>query len=181
MKNVFKVAVLSSALVSGSVFAMGATLEQGKSWTGIEGDIGKDTSGIYLDGNWRKNTDDGSQTGGVGAGYNLGLGPVMVNAGAKALYIEPRKGDSGVVFPVGLGVKVDLPFGLGLYGEGYSAADGMGNSVKNYTETNAGISWSPISLVTLKAGYRYAGVDGKKGRPDHTIYDGMYVSAGASF
>ena len=51
-----------------------------------------------------KNTDDGTTTGGVGAGYNFEVGPVMLNAGAKALYVGPKKGDNGVAFPVGGGV-----------------------------------------------------------------------------
>lgn len=51
----------------------------------------KSTSGLYTEGSWLKNTDDGTTTGGVGAGYNFEVGPVMLNAGAKALYVGPKK------------------------------------------------------------------------------------------
>ena len=36
------------------------------------------------------------------------VGPVMLNAGAKAIYVGPKKGDNGVAFPVGGGVNVAL-------------------------------------------------------------------------
>lgn len=54
-------------------------------------ELGKSSSGLYAESNWLKNTDDGTQTGGVGAGYNLEVGPVMLNAGAKAIYLGPKK------------------------------------------------------------------------------------------
>lgn len=175
--------ILLTALLaaSGSSFAMGVTAEQGKNFTNLNAEMGKDSSGIYLEGNWMKNTQDGIQVGGAGAGYNLELGPVMVNAGAKATYLGPKKGDSGVAFPIGGGVSVALTDSVKLYGEGYSAPEGLTNSVKNYVEANAGVSWTPVTPVTLKAGYRYAGVDGKNGRPGHTLVDGVYVGGGVSF
>ncbi|MBV4413646.1 porin [Enterobacteriaceae bacterium YMB-R22] len=141
MKNFFKAAALSSVLISGSVFAMGISLEKGKSWTNVEAEIGRGCGGLYAQGNWLKNTDNGEQTGGVGAGYNLNLGLAMLNAGAKALYIGPKKGDNGLAFPVGGGARIKLINGFALYGEGYIAPDGFSNSVRNYTEANAGVSW----------------------------------------
>ncbi len=66
-----------------------------------------------------------------------------------------------------------------MFGEGYVAPDGLNNSVKNYVEANGGVSWSPIGPVTLKVGYRHVSVDGKEGRPNHTLIDGAYVGAGS--
>ncbi|KAG6335989.1 hypothetical protein ID866_3111 [Astraeus odoratus] len=103
--------------------------------------MGKSSSGVYLESNWLKNTDDGTQTGGVGAGYNLEVGPVMLNAGAKAIYIGPKKGDNGVAFPIGGGVNVALTDSIHVYGEGYAAPEGLNNSVKNYVEANGGYKW----------------------------------------
>ncbi|ROH00718.1 porin, partial [Klebsiella pneumoniae] len=142
---------------------------------------GKSSSGLYAESHWLKNTDDGSQTGGVGAGYNLEVGPVMLNAGAKAIYLGPKKGDNGVAFPVGGGVNVALTDSIHVFGEGYVAPDGLNNSVKNYVEANGGVSWSPIGPVTLKVGYRHVSVDGKEGRPNHTLIDGAYVDGGVTF
>ena len=68
-----------------------------------------------------------------------------------------------------------------VFGEGYVAPDGLNNSVKNYVEANGGVSWSPIGPVTLKVGYRHVSVDGKEGRPNHTLIDGAYVGGGVTF
>ncbi|ROP62579.1 YfaZ precursor [Enterobacter sp. BIGb0383] len=181
MKKINVVLFASLIAASASSFAMGVTAEQGKNFTNLNAELGKDSSGVYLEGNWLKNTQDGIQLGGAGAGYNFALGPVMVNAGAKATWLEPKKGDNGVAFPVGGGISYALTDSLKLYGEGYSAPKSLTNSVKNYVEANGGISWTPITPVTLKAGYRYAGVDGKNGRPSHTLVDGLYVGGGVIF
>lgn len=178
-RNLLLVALLTAT--SGSAMAMGFTVEQSKNFSNFDLEMGKSSSGIYLESSWLKNTDDGTQTGGVGAGYNLGLGPLMVNVGAKALYLGPKKGDNGVAFPVGGGVSYALTDSINLFGEGYTAAEGMNNSVKNYVEANGGVSWTPFTPLTLKAGYRHVSVDGKNGRPNHTLIDGAYVGGGITF
>ena len=105
----------------------------------------------------------------------------MFNLGTKAVYIEPRKGDNGIAFPVGGGVNISLFDGLAIYGEGYSATKSQANSVKNYVEANAGMSWQPITPVMVKVGYRHVSVDGEKGRPGHTLIDGPYAGVGLTF
>ncbi|HIB5501135.1 TPA: YfaZ family outer membrane protein, partial [Klebsiella pneumoniae] len=114
--NILILAALTA--VSGSAMAVGFTVEQGKNFTNLNMEMGKSSSGLYAESHWLKNTDDGSQTGGVGAGYNLEVGPVMLNAGAKAIYLGPKKGDNGVAFPVGGGVNVALTDSIHVFGEG---------------------------------------------------------------
>lgn len=181
MKKLNLIVFASLIAASTSSFAMGVTVEQGKNFTNTNIEMGKTSSGVYLEGNWMKNTRDGIQLGGAGAGYNLELGPLMVNLGAKAMYLGPKKGDSGVAFPIGGGITYALTDSINVYGEGYSAPKSLANSVQNYAEANAGISWAPITPVILKAGYRYAGVDGKDGRPGHTLVDGLYLGGGVAF
>ena len=72
-------------------------------------------------------------------------------------------------------------YSIKVFGEGYVAPDGLNNSVKNYVEANGGVSWTPITPVTLKVGYRHVSVDGKDGRPGHTLIDGAYVGGGVTF
>ncbi|WP_049292258.1 YfaZ family outer membrane protein [Franconibacter helveticus] len=180
-KSVKAALLIAAFAVSSSALAMGGTIEQGKNFTSMNFDLGKTSSGTYIEGGWTKNTDDGNSYGGAGVGYNLELGPIMLNAGAKAVYLEPKKGDDGVAFPVGGGITISLPAGFAIYGEGYSAPDGLTNSVKNYVEADGGISWSPVGPVILKAGYRYAGVDGEKGHPGHRLVDGPYIGGGIEF
>lgn len=179
--KIAKFAPLALIAASGSAFALGFTSEVGKDYTNLDMELGKSSSGLYLQSNWVKNIKDGAQVGGVGAGYNLALGPLMLNAGAKALYIGPKKGDNGMVFPIGGGVTYNVTDSIAIYGEGYSAPQGLGNSVKNYAEANGGVSWAPFTPLTVKVGYRYAGVDGKGGRPSHTLFDGVYAGAGLTF
>ncbi|MFV9671169.1 YfaZ family outer membrane protein [Pantoea sp. KXB45] len=167
--------------VSSSAMAMGLTAEQGKNYSVLDAEMGRSSGGIYLDSQWIKNTSDGVQIGQAGTGYNLELGPLMLTAGVKATYIGGKKGDDGVAFPVGGGIKLSLPADFAIYGEGYSAPEGLANSVKNFVEADGGISWSPLGPLVLKAGYRYAGVDGKDGRPGHTLIDGPYIGGGLTF
>jgi hypothetical protein len=77
-------------------------------------------------------------------------------------------------------VNVALTDSIHVFGEGYVAPDGLNNSVKNYVEANGGVSWSPVGPLTLKVGYRHVSVDGKEGRPNHTLIDGAYVAAALS-
>lgn len=181
MKKTQFIIACSLIMASGSALAMGFTAEQGKNFTNLNMEIGKSSSGLYAESNWIKNTHDGSQLGGVGVGYNLALGPLTANIGTKAVYLGPKKGDNGVAFPICGGIDLALTDSIHLYGEGYSAPEGLTNSVKNYVEANGGISWTPLTPLTIKAGYRHASVDGKDGRPGHTIIDGAYVGAGVTF
>ncbi|MBD8109431.1 YfaZ family outer membrane protein [Erwinia persicina] len=176
-----KIAALVLLCASSSAMALGVTAEQGKNYTNINAEAGKSSGGLYLESNWVKNTRDGVQIGEAGTGYNLELGPVLLSAGVKAAYIGARKGDNGVAFPVGGGVRISLPDNFALYGEGYSAPEYLTNSVKNFVEADGGISWTPMTPLTLKAGYRYAGVDGKDGRPGHTLIDGPFIGGGVTF
>jgi hypothetical protein len=111
-------------------------------------ELGKSSSGLYAESNWLKNTDDGTQTGGVGAGYNLEVGPVMLNAGARPS-LGPKKAITAWRSYRG-GVNVALTDSIHVFGEGYAAPEGLNNSVKNYVEANGGVSWTPITPVTLK-------------------------------
>ncbi|WP_428945060.1 YfaZ family outer membrane protein [Pantoea sp. FN060301] len=166
---------------SSSAMALGITAEQGKNFSNIQAEIGRSSSGLYIDGQWTKNTADGVQLAEAGTGYNLEIGPVMLSAGAKATYIGAKKGDNGIAFPLGGSVTLNLPGNFAIYGEGYSAPEHLANSVKNFVEADGGISWTPITPLTLKAGYRYAGVDGKDGRPGHTLIDGPFIGGGVVF
>lgn len=161
--------------------AIGLTSESGKEFTNVDAEMGKTSSGYYIQSDWAKNTKNGISTSGFGTGYNLKLGPLMLNAGAKAVYISPEKGDDGVAFPVGGGFSVNIFDGLQLFGEGYSAPHTMTNSVKNYVEANGGIAWTPMTPLRLNVGYRYSGVDGEDGRPGHRLIEGVYAGAGLTF
>ncbi|MCS5874288.1 YfaZ family protein [Klebsiella pneumoniae subsp. pneumoniae] len=137
--------------------------------------MGKSSSGLYAESHWLKNTDDGSQTGGVGAGLQPGSGPGDAQRRRRKPSTSGRKKAITASRFRSAGVNVALTDSIHVFGEGYVAPDGLNNSVKNYVEANGGVSWSPIGPVTLKVGYRHVSVDGKEGRPNHTLIDGAYV------
>lgn len=181
MKKFKLLLVICTATLSSSALAIGMTAEQGKNFTNLNAEIGKSSSGAYIEGNWLKNTEDGMYTGGLGLGYNLHLGPVMINAGAKAVYLEQKNGENGVTYPVGGGVIINLTDSIHLYGEGYTASNSISNSIKKYTEANGGISWTPFTPVTLKVGYRYVSAGVKEEHSSHNLIDGTYIGGGVTF
>ncbi|MBF7957416.1 YfaZ family outer membrane protein [Rahnella victoriana] len=185
--NTIKLAVAGSAIAVFMAFsapsqAMELGAKAGTDFTELNVGMGRQTSGLYIEGNWAKNTQNGRQIGGVSSGFNIPLGPAMINLGAKALYMQGSTSDNeGVAFPIGGGITVSFTDSLAFYAEGYSAPDALSNRVKSYTEADAGFSWVPVEPLKLKAGYRYVGLDGTAGNPDERIIDGAYLGAEMDF
>ncbi|MCL2892953.1 YfaZ family protein [Brenneria sp. MC1SB4.1] len=154
----------------------------GKNFTDVNIGQGQETSGLYINGGWTKNNQNGREVAGGEGGINLPAGPAMVNLGAQAKYIKGSKGNSeGVAFPVGAGIKVPFTDSVGFYASGYTAPRQLSNSAKNYVDADAGFNWSPVSPLTLKAGYRYIGMDGKNSRANERLIDGPYIGGKVSF
>lgn len=185
--NMIKTTVAGSALAmmmafAGQVQAIDMGAKAGTHFTELEGGMGRQTSGLYVDGNWAKNTQNGRQAAGVGAGFNIPVGPAMINLGAKAVYLQGSTSDNeGVAFPVGGGINIPFTDSLAFYAEGYAAPDSLTNRTKNYVEADGGFSWIPMAPVKVKAGYRYIGVDGSAGNPNERIIDGAYLGAELDF
>ncbi|MEZ1648525.1 YfaZ family outer membrane protein, partial [Enterobacter hormaechei] len=55
MKKLNILLLSALAAVSGSALAMGGTVEQGKNFTNLNLEMGKSSSGVYLESNWLKN------------------------------------------------------------------------------------------------------------------------------
>lgn len=179
--KIMSASLFSLVMLSSSSYAIGLSSETGKSFTGLDYELGKTSSGLYLQGDWFKNTKNGNYFGGGGLGYNFEFGSFILNVAAKTVYISPGNGSAGVTYPIGGGVTWKISDSFNLFAEGYNSNKAFNNSVRNYTEANSGISWKPIPLLTLKAGYRYAGIDGKKNKPSTTLIEGPYGSIGLSF
>ena len=60
MKKLNVLILSALTAVSGSALAMGGSIEQGKNFTSLNVEMGKSTSGLYTEGSWLKNTDDGT-------------------------------------------------------------------------------------------------------------------------
>lgn len=185
--NKIKSAIAASALVvmmaaAGQAQALELGAKAGSDFTELDVGMGRQTSGLYLSGNWAKDTKNGRQVGGIGAGFNIPVGPAMINLGAKSVYLQGTTSDNeGVAFPVGGGITITFTDSLAFYGEGYVAPDALNNSVKSYIEADGGLSWVPFRPLKLKAGYRYVGIDGTAGNPNERIIDGAYLGAELDF
>lgn len=162
--------------------AMDGMVSTGTHFTDVNIGMGQQSSGLYINGGWVKNNQNGREVAGAETGINLPVGPAMFNLGVQANYIKGSTGaGEGVVFPVGAGVKLPLVHGVGVYASAYSASRQLSNSAKNYLDVDGGLSWTPIDLVTLKAGYRYIGMDGKNNRPNERLVEGPYVAGQLNF
>ncbi len=84
MKKIHSILLISLLASSASALAMGFSAEQGKNFTNLNMEMGKSSSGVYLESNWIKNTQDGTQLGSGGVGYNLGTGPGDAECGRES-------------------------------------------------------------------------------------------------
>ncbi|WP_218656164.1 YfaZ family outer membrane protein [Enterobacter cloacae] len=178
-KTLTVVAILSTFSVGANAAEIGAQL--GTQHTELNALIAPEPTGIFYTANWANNYNDGRNSGGVGLGYQVSLGKADLYAGAKAIYMAPKKGDNGFAAPIGGGVRVHFSDEVYAYGEGYTAPRGLNNAVENYVEVDAGLAWQARDEVKLKAGYRHISVHGKSGTPNHTLLDGAYLGAALQF
>lgn len=179
-----KLLIITPALVALSSFSASAIEiggEVGTQHMQLKAATTTEGSGFKYNGSWTKNYQDGRSVGGAGVDYLLDLDFVQLHAGAKALYIAPKKGDNGFAAPIGGGIKIPLGEQVAIYGESYVAPRGLNNAVQKYVEVDAGVEFKANSNLVLNAGYRYMGVDGKSATPNHTLLDGPYIGARYNF
>jgi len=177
---------IASALIATSfipaAMAIDAGVNAGKNFTDVTVGMGQESEGLYINGNWIKNNENGREKTGAEAGINMRAGAVDVKVGVQADYVKGAYGDSeGVVFPVGAGVTLPVVSQIGIYGSMYTAPRQMSNTAKSYLDADAGVSWKPIDMVTLKAGYRYIGMDGKGSRVNQRLIEGPYLGGQLNF
>ncbi|EIS07510.1 yfaZ family protein [Yersinia pestis PY-46] len=57
----------------------------------------------------------------------------------------------------------------------------MTSGMKSYSEANGGVRWNVFRPLTVDVGYRYINMEGKEGRRDNRLADGVYIGAGLNF
>ena len=185
LKKTTLVTMASALMVASFIpaaMAMDAGVNTGKNFTDVIVGMGQESEGIYINGNWIKNNENGREKTGAEAGVNMKAGAVDVKVGIQADYVKGASGESeGVVFPVGVGVNIPVISQVGLYGSMYTAPRQMSNTAKSYLDADAGVSWKPVDMVTLKAGYRYIGMDGKGSRENQRLIEGPYIGGQLNF
>jgi len=174
-------AMMTAAFIPAAM-AIDSGINTGKNFTDVTVGMGQESGGLYINGNWIKNNANGREKTGAEAGINMKAGAVDVKVGIQADYVKGASGDSeGVVFPVGVGVNIPVISQVGIYGSMFTAPRQMSNTAKSYLDADAGVSWKPIDMITLKAGYRYIGMDGKGSRENQRLIEGPYIGGQLSF
>lgn len=117
------------------------------------------------------------------AGVMFGL-PVptllRLDVGAKAAYIEAEGAATAAL--VGGRLTVDLPMNAEAFVHGFYAGSGAASgTVKQVTDTMAGVRWSPLKMVGVEAGYRTVQVKREDARRDIKLADGPYAGVSVAF
>lgn len=180
MNKLLVATVAGLALVSASVSAISISGQAGEKYTNLSVGFGQDSAGLTMNGNYAHNDDDGD-TAGLGLGLNVPLGPFMGTVGGRAVYLNPKDGDEGYALAVGGGLSWQIFDSVSVFGDYYYSPDSLSSGVKNYQEASAGARWTIMRPITVEAGYRYIGLDGKDGDRDNAIADGPYVGVSAGF
>ncbi|MBP2169377.1 opacity protein-like surface antigen [Erwinia toletana] len=167
-------------LLAGSAQAIEGGVDVGEHYTNLNVGLGTTTPGLSLSGNWMRSDHDGSVSG-VGLGYNIEVGSVFLSPGVKAMFISPQDAKDGYAVAVGGGVQLPVTKMLGVYGEYYYSPDSFSSRIDSYQEASAGLSFTPISLLNLRVGYKYLALDGKDGRKDNVLADGPYIGGSVRF
>lgn len=182
----FKKVVVSSglalalALVAGSAQAIEGSVDVGEHYTNLNVGLGTTSPGLSLSGNWMRSDHDGDVSG-LRLGYNIEVGSVFLTPGIKAMWIDPEDGKDGFAAAVGAGVSFPITKMLGLYGEYYYSPESFTDHLDSYQEASGGISFTPISLLNVRVGYKYAELNNKGDRKDNVLADGPYMGASLRF
>ncbi|KOC88605.1 YfaZ family outer membrane protein [Winslowiella iniecta] len=180
MKKIILSSGVAMLMLAGSAQAIEGGVQVGEHYTNLNLGLGTTTPGLSLSGNWMRSDHDGKVSG-LGLGYNIEVGSVFLSPGVKAMYISPKDTKDGYAVAVGGGVQVPVTNMLGLYGEYYYSPDSFSSRIDSYQEASGGVSFSPISLLDVRVGYKYLAMDGKNGRKDNVLADGPYVGASLRF
>jgi len=167
-------------MLAGSAQAIEGSVQVGERFTNMSVGLGTTTPGLSLSGNWLRSDHDGNVSG-LGLGYNIGIGSVFLSPGVKAMYISPKDTKDGYSVAVGGGVQVPVTNMLGVYGEYYYSPESFSSRIDRYQEASAGVSFSPITLLDVRVGYKYLAMDGKNGRKDNVLANGPYMGASLRF
>lgn len=117
------------------------------------------------------------------AGILFGL-PVptllRLDVGAKLASVDAASSATAAL--VGARLTVDLPMSTEVFVHGFYAGSGAASgSVKQVSDTMAGVRWSPLKMVGVEAGYRSVQIKREDSRRDIKLADGPYAGVSVAF
>ncbi|OON41688.1 porin [Izhakiella australiensis] len=179
-----KVVALTGGLVllaaATSAQAIDGSVTVGKKYTNINAGLGTSTPGLFLNGNWMRSNDDGNLVG-LGLGYNFAYDGLMLSPGVRTMYVNPRDSKDGYANAIGLGARYAFNSQFGVYGSYYWAPESFSHNIDSYQDIQGGVSFSPISMLTLNAGYQYLVLNGEHNNKNNVLADGPYIGASLHF
>lgn len=179
-KNVISGSILGLALVSSGAQAIEAGFDVSRHSTNLNLGLGTASPGLFLKGNWLRSDHDGKAYD-LGVGYNLDIGSLRLAPAAKLLYAQPKDGHDGLAVALGASALYRFNTMWGLYGDYYYSPQHFADRLHSYTDVSGGLNFSPISLLDLRAGYRYVKLDNKGNQPNNVLVDGPYLGASLHF
>lgn len=181
MKKLVVLAITLAGLSSaGSALAIEGSVTVGEHYRNTEIGLGTGSTGLFARGQWMDSDHDGD-VGALGLGYNLAIGSLMLSPEAKVLYVNPQDSKEGYTVAVGSGASLPLGKMFSLNGSYFYSPEAFSNRLGDYQEATAGISFSPISILSLSAGYKYQAIDGKDNHKDNVLADGPWIGAALRF
>lgn len=180
MKKQHIVCAMGLMLLSAGANAISVNGGVGRDFTFLGAGLGTETGGLYATGNYAHNDDNGDIFG-LGVGVNIPLGPMMASLGGKGVYLNPKSYKEGYALAAGGGIKWPVTSSVALFGDYYYSPDSLSSHVKDYTEAQAGLSWTIMRPFSVEGGYRYISMGGKHGDKTRTVADGVYLGASVGF
>lgn len=117
------------------------------------------------------------------AGVMIGL-PVptllRLDLGGKLVYLEADGAATAAM--AGGRLTVDLPMNAEAFVHGfYAGAGASSGTVKQVTDTMAGVRWSPLKMVGVEVGYRTVEIKREDSRRNIKLADGAYAGVSVAF